>query len=155
MENNNNQIINQSNFYAMNRKFRTVVAVVLLLGMDFLTGCCKQTPIPPTSEGTNSANAICVKFTDKWKTSGNGCEHNMQVKLLCVSDADTSRLEVDGTCIKEFYGTNEVNVTKHVENGSHRILCYTLGTMDTVVNVTFKQENGSVNSWNSNINIHL
>lgn len=138
----------------MNRKIRTI-AVAVLLGMASLTGCCKQTPIPQTSEGTNSASANCVEFTDNWKSSANGCEHNMKVKLLCVSDADTSRLELDGTCIKEFYGSNEVNVTKHVENGSHRILCYTLGAMDTVVNVTFKQEDGIVNYWNSNINIHL
>ncbi len=137
----------------MKRKYRTIAAAVLLIGITAMMGSCKQTPI--SSKGTNNADTNCVKFTDEWETSGNGCDHNMLLKLLCVSDADTSRLEIDGICIKEFYGTNEVNVTKHVENGSHRILCYTLGTMDTVVNVTFKQVNGSINYWNSNINIHF
>ena len=138
----------------MNRKIRTIASAALLLGLVSLVGCCKTT-ITTQSEGEKSASNSCVEFTDKWKTSGDGCEHTMEVKMLCVSDTDTSCLELDGACIKEFYGTNEVKVTKHVENAIHRIFCYTLGTMDTVVNVSFKQDENGVTDWNSNINIHL
>ena len=151
----------------MNRKFKTIAAAVLLLVMASMIGGCKKCecennngnggtqPVTPTvSGGTNVVNTDCVRFTDKWKSLDNGCEHDMQVKLLCVSDADTNRLELDGTCIKEFYGQEEAEVTKTVENGSHRILCYTVGTTDTVVNVTFEQdETGRVNSWTSHVNL--
>ena len=122
-------------------------------------GCDDGVPPPPvpivvTYSGTNAVNTNCVQFTDKWKALENGTEHAMQVKLLCVNDADTNRLELDGTCIKEFYGQEEAEVTKIVENGSHRILCYTVGTTDTVVNVTFEQdENGRVNNWNTHIHL--
>ncbi len=149
----------------MNRKFRTVAAAVLLLGVASLMGGCKKCECESGNGNGNgngnggsysvtySANNNCVKFTDKIYSSGKGFEHKMQVKLSCVSDNDTSRLELDGTCIKEFYGTNEVQVTKSVENGSHRILCYTVGTTDTVVNVSFEQNQNGVTNWTSNIHL--
>lgn len=150
----------------MNRKFETFAAVALLMGMAALMGGCKKCECennnggggtPPSTincSGTNVVNTSCVQFTDKWESLDNGCEHDMQVKILCVSDSDTNRLELDGMCIKEFYGQEETEVTKTIENGSHRILCYTVGTTDTVVNVTFEQnENGCVNNWTSHVNL--
>lgn len=148
----------------MNRKFKTITGVVLLMSVVLLMGDCKKCECgndngggesnpANTFSGTNVVNSNCVQFTDKWKSSGNGFEHNMLVKLSCVSDVDTSRLEFDGICIKEFYGTNEVQVTNNVENGSHRILCYTVGTTDTVVNVSFEQNQNGVNNWTSNIHL--
>jgi hypothetical protein len=150
----------------MSREFKTIAAVALLMGMAALMGGCKKCECennnggggttPPSSisySGTNVVNSNCVQFIDKWKSLENGCEHNMHVKLSCASDSDTSRLELDGNCIKEFYGTNEVQVTKTIENGSHRILCYTLGVANSVVDVTFDQdENGRVNNWTSLVN---
>lgn len=134
----------------MNRKFRTIAVAVLLLGVASLVGGCKKSLAPFGLSGKNLVNTSCVQFADLWKSAGPGFEHKMQVKLLCVSDADTNRLELDGTCIKEFYGHDEIEVTRTVANGNHRILCYTVGTTDTVVNITFEQENNSIN-WTSHI----
>lgn len=139
----------------MNRRFRTIAAAVLLLGVASLVGGCKKCECENGNggggsnsssniSGTIAVNNNCVQFIDNWISKGNSYEHKMQVKLSCVSDSDTSYLEFDGTRIKEFYGHDDVEVTKNVENGSHRILCYTVGTNDTVVNVTFEQNNNGV-----------
>ena len=136
----------------MNRKFRTIAVAVLLLGVASLVGGCKKctcgnddggggSPINTTTSGENKVETNCVQFTD-----------NMLVKLLCVSESDTSRLELDGACINEFCGT-QGQVTKIVANGSHRILCYTVGTTDTVVNVSFEQNQNGVTNWTSNIHL--
>ena len=125
----------------MNRKFRTIVAAVLLIGVASLVGGCKK---GPNSYSTGTSRA---KFTDEYKKAGDGFDHNMRVELYCVSDDDMSCLELDGTRIKEFFGRDSGSVTKNVPHGKHQILCYTLGTMDTIVNVSFEQNKEGVYNW--------
>ena len=141
----------------MNRKFRTIGVVVLLLGVASLMGGCKKcecgngndsgggSNIEGVYTKTNFTCSTCAQFTDSLKLSGNGVNHNMRVELSCVSDTDTSYLELDGTQIKEFNGCDSGWVTKYVAHGTHQILCYTLGSMDTVVNMTFTQNSNAIN----------
>lgn len=141
----------------MNRKFRTVAAAVLLLGMASLMECCKKCECENGNDSgggsniegvytkTNFTCSTCAQFTDSLQLSGNGVNHNMRIKLFCVSDNDTSYLELDGTRIKEFNGYDSGWVPKYIAHGTHRILCYTLGTMDTVVDVTFSQDSDFIN----------
>lgn len=150
----------------MNRRIKTIAASVLLLVVASLVGSCKKCDCG-NCEGCNDtiptpnplplihkiANNYII-FSDTCIQLENGLRHTMTVKSLCVSDSDTSRLELDGNCIKEFYGTEEAKVTKDIENGSHRIVCYTVGTTDTVLNATFDQ-NGNNISWTDNADIHI
>ena len=140
-ENNHNQLINNLNYYTMNRKIRTISAAILLLGVASLVGSCKKNTF---STATNKA-----KFTDEYKKASNGFDHKMRVELYGVSDDDMSCLELDGTRIKEFYGSDSDWVTKNVPHGTHYVLCYTLTTMDTVVNITFEQDKRGVNKWST------
>ena len=143
----------------MNRRIKTIAATVLLFLVASLMSNCEKYKdpndtilVPDTL--TNNISNNCIIFSDTCIHLENVFRHNMTVKSLCVSDSDTSHLELDGICIKEFYGTEEAQRTITIENGSHRILCYTVGTTDTVLTVTFDQNENGI-SWTNNTNIHI
>ncbi len=141
----------------MKSRLRTIAAAVLLLGVASLAGGCKKcecengngsgggSNIEGVYTKTNFTCSTCAQFTDSLKLSGNGVNHNMRVELSCVSDTDTSYLELDGTQIKVFNGCDSGWVPKYVAHGTHHILCYTVGSMDTVVDVTFSQDSDFIN----------
>jgi hypothetical protein len=136
----------------MNRKskLKTIVMVVLLFGVASLMGSCKK------GQYSNMTNG--AKFTDEYKKAGNGFDHKMRVELDYIFDDGMSCLELDGTKIKSFYGCDSDWVTKNVPHGKHQVLCYTLGTMDTLVNVFFEQDKNGVFKWstpNTTTEIHI